>query len=126
MKNIARHVIQVLCLFLTLYVFVLSVHSEEDTDGAVFGVELGHTFINTTIAHLTAHKKTERILPDHQHGKKYHSGKHISVNIAISKAAWAFPFMAIAFVAFLSAITERYKYLFSREINPPPPKFVFC
>jgi hypothetical protein len=68
------------------------------------------------------HKKESSFLSDHKHGKKYRGGKHVSPDIYFSAFSNpALPRVSQG-IAFTPAIPKHYRYLFFREINPPPPK----
>jgi len=110
-------------------VFVLNVQADEADDNDMsFDVELGYTTITQQIGYTEAvsmqehHEKKTQILPEHNHNKKLLAGKHISVQLFLIVSDFRQPFYTFPVIIHTPAIPPAYRYLYFREINPPPPK----
>ncbi|MGN6567542.1 MAG: hypothetical protein ACTHJ0_06305 [Flavipsychrobacter sp.] len=54
--------------------------------------------------------------------RKLHIAKHISLKLTIPERQDCYPTYSFACLLHQSRIRDTYHYLYSREINPPPPK----
>jgi hypothetical protein len=54
--------------------------------------------------------------------RKLHLTKHITVKLSMPEIQ-SYPTYALASILHTSKIRNEYHYLYSKEINPPPPKF---
>lgn len=109
-----------------MHIFVVGAHAEDAADEG-FDLELGYTTINTpdsyTEADMPQHQeKPVRILSEHHHSKKYQTGKHISVQLYLKLEPVRSLLSVHEPVAHTPAMYPAYRYLYFREINPPPPK----
>ncbi|OJW83460.1 MAG: hypothetical protein BGO69_08275 [Bacteroidetes bacterium 46-16] len=68
------------------------------------------------------HKKNNFSSSDHRHNKKYNNGRHISLDLYFDFENNSRVFIPSEAIALTPLISPHYRYLFYREINPPPPK----
>lgn len=129
MSKLLKHIGRFFCLLLVLQVFILTAHAD-DMDDDEFVIEQGITVISAPNHNnalmmdqsmIHRHKET-RILPDH-HNKKYQIGKHISVQTVVTRTPDIHFHSFYESIVHTPSVPEDYRYIFFREINPPPPKF---
>jgi len=58
----------------------------------------------------------------HKHSKKYRSVKRIVLTIYVSPTINCAPVVTYKDLVFTPSLPDEYRYIFYREINPPPPK----
>jgi hypothetical protein len=112
-----------------MHVFVLGVQANDADDD--FDLELGYTTINQVNDQAAGYndagrqeqqQKTPVLFSDHHHSKKYQIGKHISVQLFLSFTGYVPAPCFYTSITHIAAIYPAYRYLYFREINPPPPK----
>ncbi len=126
MPRYIKYISRLLGLFLTLNVFVLTVHADDMDDCDYdFDISLTQTVIHVhhkEIKDLEHAPVQTHVSQDHKHPKKYQSVKHISFKVVVPVALKlqhpVVPDQAVR----KPVIPKNYEYLFCREINPPPPK----
>jgi hypothetical protein len=113
-----------------MHVFVLGVQANDTDDD--FDLEPGYTTINQIDDQAAGYndmnqqqqqqQKNPVLFSDHHHSKKYQPGKHISVQLFLGFSDYAPPPCFYTSITHTPAIYPAYRYLYFREINPPPPK----
>lgn len=121
----------ILKYFLGLYTVLALLCSGANAEDMLFDpidVLTGHPVIqqghHQYAAHTNAqdHKKDNCFSSDHKHSKKYNSGKHNSSEIYFHIPDDATMFLPSEAITLTPNIPTHYRYLFYREINPPPPR----
>ena len=74
------------------------------------------------MGNATQRRKESSFFSDHKNGKKYRGGKHITFELFFSLPECPAIFLPYSDFVFRPVISKDYRYLFFREINPPPPK----
>jgi hypothetical protein len=111
---------------LVLLVFVLSTQMERDMDFTVKHRPPAISYISKSVrpslahlAHLPSKQKQEN---KHKHPRKMHVAKHISLKLAVPTTDASYHLNLLETIAFTPSLPDAYRFLFFREINPPPPK----
>jgi len=127
-----RNIIRIFCIVLCMHMFVVGVQAN-DVDDNAFDLELGYTAISQSIDHLpgitaTDHQQPQQqnlsqLFSDHHHSKKYQAGKHISIQLFLGFSDYRPSFHLSPLTIHTPAVCPAYRYLYFREINPPPPRY---
>ena len=90
-------------------------------------INTGHVSFQQTRSHgcqqlsdRSQHKNSPTA--DQKHSKKYRSGKHYSSTLFFSLSDDNSILIHYPDLAFTPSLPAQYRYIFYREINPPPPK----
>ena len=114
-------------MFMVLNLFVISVHGADTEDGAFdlsdYQASISNKNDYCRIQKGTyVHHKQEHILNTHHHGKKMKLAKHKTIHIyttPVFEIQYASDYYHIRHTPSLPSV---YRYLYFKEINPPPPK----
>jgi len=126
-SKIKTYIIQALSIVLLLHVYFLSVQSEKEYD-------MHYDVSPYTSTHIAKASKSRMAASKHialktknqknnKSTRKLHIVKHITLKLSIPEYQAPYPTYVFASILHTSRIRDTYHYLFSREINPPPPKF---
>jgi len=114
-----------------MHIFVVGVQANDvdgDADDNTFDLELGATSFSQAPGYhdfqalQTQQEKVTHSFSENHHNKKYQPGRHISVQLFLSFSEYKQPLYIYPVLQHTPAVFPAYRYLYFREINPPPPK----
>lgn len=123
MSCFLKHIITGLGLLFTLYVFADSAH-DFSIDRYCMDLELGHTAIRKkeNSSDFLDFLKERTVIKTQKKSKKLVTSKHIRLEFSMPEISQSV--VLCRFEACKKAFppSDAYRYLFFKEINPPPPR----
>jgi len=122
---------RICCLLFACCIFTCIVGTYNDADDLdSFDVELGDTYISSAHdanrfdreSYPLPTEKRHHVLPEHRHNKKYQNSKFHSFKTIVPETVQTHIVTYTEEPAAYATTHSVYKYLFFREINPPPPR----
>lgn len=87
------------------------------------GKGLAHiTGVSKSSVASSAHLPSKQDNTKHKHPRKMHVAKHITLKLAVPSMDEDYHINLLAAASFTPSLPDAYRFLFFREINPPPPK----
>ena len=120
MQNTRLYILQVLGILALVFGYFIS-----DAPDSQSEMHFDLSSVHTIRATGTDRSEGEQYASLYSHDKSSHKGrsaKYFSFKVIIPRQLVEYHYVPMLSVTYVTPLSDSYYYLFSKEINPPPPK----